>query len=248
MVAEISGRDHRNDYVLIAAPLDETGANPVAAAENVAVLVDAVRVIHASGSIPRRSIRILLFRTKAHHPSRRWAGEWAYIHQHRTDLDRVAAAVAIDVTRGPLDGYSLEGRPEMLGGVREALLPLQPLGIRKFTQTVFVPTGVTPFWLEGIPTLVATCSSTQAEPNQRVVSSPGKVAGNGALADIDQLKRAVAAAAVTSYALADAAARIGPRRSRLEVEHSIQSRALEPKLKASGLWTQWQAMRPDAPR
>ncbi|MGA9883406.1 MAG: hypothetical protein WBQ34_06790 [Candidatus Acidiferrales bacterium] len=243
VVAEIRGRDHPDDYVLIAAPLVETGTNPVAAAENAAVLVDAVRVIHASGSIPRRSIRFVLFATGAHNTTGRSASVWAYIRLHGADLDRIAAAAAIDATSGPLDGYSLEDRPETLSAVREALSPLQTLGIRKFTQAVLVPTVVTPFWLEGIPTLVAT-SSTPAESHRRVVSSPDNVA----LAEIDQLKRAVAIAAVTSYALADAEARIGPRRSRLEVEHSIHSGALEPKLKASGLWAQWHATRSDALR
>ncbi len=244
VVAEISGRDHPDDYVLIAAPLDETGADPVAAAENAAVLVDAVRVIHASGSVPRRSIRIVLFATKSHNPGGRSASVWAYIHEHGADLDRVAAAVAIDATSGPLDGFSFEDRPEMLGAVRDALSPLQPLGIRKFTQAVLVRTAVTPFWLEGIPTLVATSSGRSPEPHQSVDSAPG----NTGLAEIDRLKRAVAVAAVTSYALADAEARIGPRRSSLEVERSIRSRALESKLKASGLWTQWRATRSDAPR
>lgn len=243
LVAEIRGRDHPDDYVLVAAPLDATGQNPMAATENAAVLVDAVRVIHASGSIPRRSIRIVLFEVKAHSPNGRWASEWGYIHQHGTELDHLAAALEINGASGALDGYSLEDRPEMLGAVRGALSPLQPLGVREFTQTVLVPTAVTPFWLEGIPTLVAT-SGTQAELHQRVDSPPG----DEARADIDQLKRAVAIAAVTSYAIADAETRIGPRRSHLEVEHSIRSRSIESKLKASGLWREWQAVQSGATR
>ena len=237
VIADVRGRERQWDYVLIAGTLNASGTNPLTTAENVASLVDAVRVIHASGSIPRRSIRFVLFAVASDGSSGYLASEWAYLHQHYADVDHIAAAVAIDAAGEPIDGFSLEDRPDILSATRQALEPLKPLGVRNFTEGVNIPSPVTPFWLEGMPALVSTPIATS------IALENGPRSGTGAIepAKLQHLKRGVAIEAVTAYALADAESRIGPRRPRSQVEHSIASGGLEPKLKANGLWNEWQS-------
>jgi hypothetical protein len=244
VVAEIRGRDYPQDYVLLVAPLDASGANSRVTAENAAVLVNAVRVIHATGSIPRRSIRFLLFGTARPDPNERLAGVWDYVRQHRADLDRIAVAIAIDCAGGSLDGYSLGDRPDALAAVQQALEPLGALDIRNFTEDVRIPSNVTPFWLAGIPTLVATASAATHSPETG--KRPDSVGASITPTELRLLKYGVAIAAVSAYGLADAEARIGPRRSRTEVEQSISSMTLKPALQRAGLWSQWQAAQPGA--
>lgn len=240
VVAEIRGRDLPRDYILLAAPVFEIGAAPRAVAENAAVLIDAVRVIHATGNIPRRSIRFVFFPVATQSAGGKLAALWAYIREHRAHLNRIAAAVSIDAASGPPDGYSLEDRPETLSAVREALEPLRSLGIRNFSEGVPIEADATPFWLEGIPTLVGTSTGDKLTSGD----SPRATSNEGSLdsARLQQLKRGVAVAAVTAYALADAQTRIGRRRSPLEVRHSIDSLGIESQLKAAGVWAQWQAL------
>jgi hypothetical protein len=227
VVADVRGRDLPRDYVVLAAPLIQNGSAPLATAENASVLIDAVRVIHATGNIPRRSIRFLFYPGATEHSGENFGALWTYLRAHGADLDHIVAAVSIDAASGPLDGYSLEDRPEMLSSVRAALEPLRSVGINDYSEGVQVEASMTPFWLEGIPTLVAT--------------SPGGGTAHATVdaATLQQLKRGVAVAAVTAYALADAQARIAPRRSSTEVQRSIASLGIEAQLKAAGLWAEW---------
>ncbi|HVB85142.1 MAG TPA: hypothetical protein VNK23_00550 [Candidatus Dormibacteraeota bacterium] len=243
VVAEIRGRDKPQDYVLFVAVLGDPGTDSLLAAEKAAVLIDAVRVIHNTGNIPRRSIRFVLFvaaparsRSKDAH----LAGVWAYVRAHRAHLERIAAAVSLGQARGAIDGFSLEARADTIAAVRQAFVPLRSLGIRNFTQLVRIPSATTPFWLEGIPTLVAT--RAKAPPNQAAHGSPKTQPAEISSAVLRGLKRRVAVAAVAAYALADAETRIGPRQSRAKVEESITSMKLMPKLRRSADVAEWKSV------
>lgn len=251
VVAEIRGRDKPQDYVLLAAVLGDSGTDPLRAAENAAVLVDAVRVIHNTGSIPRRSIRFALFAAAPagdRGEDAQLAGVWAYVRTHRADLDHIATAVSPGQAHGALEGFSLGARPDTLAPVQQALIPLLSLGIRKFTQQVRIPSATTPFWLEGIPTLVAIASRANAPPNQAVHLSTKTQPVGISSAVLRDLKRRVAVAAVAAYALADAEARIGPRQSHANVEESITSMNLTPKLRHSADLAEWKSVDPLNPR
>jgi len=242
VVAEIRGRDQPRDYVLVGAILEGPPGDPLRVAESVAVLIDAVRVIHHTGNIPRRSIRFVLFAGGAavgardHAPL---AGVWAYIRAHRADLDRVAAAVSLGPPHGAVDSFSLQARSDMLAAVQQALVPLRSLGVRNFTQQVQISAVVTPLWLEGVPTLVATSSFADDAEHQRY-SGASATSVSIPSSDVRDLKRRVAVAAVASYALADDETLIARRRSRAEVEKAIAAMRILPELRSSGELAQWQ--------
>jgi Peptidase family M28 len=233
VVAEIRGRDEPDDYVLLGAHLDSSrrGAGVLDDASDAALVIDAARVIHASGSIPRRSIRFVLFTGSGEG----MLGAWAYARAHRAGLDNMAAAIAFDAGDAPVAGYSLGGRNDTLVAVRESLDPLRALGGNEFTLDARIAPDSFDFLLEGVPTLTAIVDPANSSPNNPSASeTPDKV-------NIESLKRGVAIAAVTAYALADAEERVGPRLSRAEIEPLLKETGIEQEMKLQGLWPTWES-------
>ncbi|MGA8145362.1 MAG: M28 family peptidase [Candidatus Acidiferrales bacterium] len=232
VVAEIRGREKPDEFLVLGAHLDswELGTGALDNGCNAALVIDAARVIKSSGSIPRRSIRFILFTGE----EQGMLGSWAYARQHRADLDRMVAAVVFDSGIGAVTGYSLGGRKDTLAAVREALEPIASLGVKDFTLDAESGTDHLDFLLEGVPTLVANQEPANYMLNYHAQSDTfDKV-------DIVELKRHVAIAAVTAYALADREERIGPRQSRPDVEQLLKDTGLENDLKDQIMWPLWQ--------
>ena len=232
VVAEIRGREKPDEFVLLGAHLDswDLGTGALDNGCNAAMVIDAARVIRASGNVPRRSIRFVLFTGE----EEGLLGSWAYARSHRAELDRMIAAVIFDSGIGRVTGYSLGGRKDVLPAVREALAPLAPLGANEFTLDADSGTDNLDFLLEGVPTLVANQEPANYMPNYHAASDTfDKV-------DIDQLKRHVAIASITAYALADREERIGPRQSRAEIRQLMKDTALDVDLKRQEILPQWE--------
>jgi carboxypeptidase Q len=233
VVAEIRGSEKPDEFVLVGAHLDswELGTGALDNGCNAAMVIDAARAIRASGSLPRRSIRFVLFTGE----EQGMLGSWAYAKAHRAELDQMVAAVIFDNGNGRVTGYSLEGRKDVLSAVREALKPAEPLGVTEFTLDADADTDNFDFLLEGVPTLVANQEPANYMLNYHAASDTfDKV-------DISELKKHVAILGVTAYALADREERIGPRQSRAEVEALMKETGLTDALKAEGLWQMWES-------
>jgi hypothetical protein len=232
VVAEIRGREKPEDFVLLGAHLDswDLGTGALDNGCNAAMVIDAARVVHASGIIPRRSIRFVLFTGE----EQGLLGSAAYAHSHRAELDRMIAAVIFDSGIGTVTGYSLAGRKDVVGPVRETLKPVSSLGVKDFTLDASMDTDNFDFLIEGVPTLVANQEPANYMLNYHATSDTfDKV-------DITQLKRQVAISAVTVFALADAEQRIGTRLSRAEIEQLLRDTGLGEEMKEAGFWPLWE--------
>ncbi len=232
VVGEIRGREKPDEFVLLGAHLDswDLGTGALDNGCNAAMVIDAARVIHASGNIPRRSIRFVLFTGEEEGE----LGSRAYAHAHRAELDRMIAAIIYDSGVGRVTGYSLGGRKDLLAGVREALEPLKSVGPMEFTFDAPGDTDDLDFVLEGVPALVANQDVANYMLNYHAASDTfDKV-------DFVELKRSEAIAAVTAYAIADAPVRIGRRQTRAEVEQLLKDTGLEESLKSEGAWPAWE--------
>ena len=232
VVAEIRGREKPEEFVVLGAHLDswDLGTGALDNGCNSAMVIDAARVIHASGTIPRRSIRFVLFTGE----EQGLLGSAAYAHAHRAELERMIAAVIFDSGDGKVTGYSLGGRKDILDPVKEALKPVQSLGVNDFTFDAGMDTDNFDFLIEGVPTLVANQEPANYMLNYHAASDTfDKV-------DITQLKKQVAISAVTVFALADAEERIGARQSRAEIEQLLHETGLAEEMKEAGFWPLWQ--------
>jgi hypothetical protein len=106
--------------------------------------------------------------------------------------------------------------------------------VKEFTLDSDIDTDNFDFLLEGVPTLVASQEPANYMLNYHASSDTlDKV-------DITVLKRHVAIAAITAYALADRQARIGPRQSRAEIEHLMKETGLDENMKAEEMWPLWE--------
>jgi len=230
VIAEIRGREKPDEFIILGAHLDswDLGTGALDNGCNAAMVIDTARVIRASGMIPRRSIRFVLFTGE----EQGMLGSWAYARAHRSELDRMIAAVIFDAGIGAITGYSLGGRKDLLPSVREALEPVKSLGAKEFTFDIETGSDDFDFLLEGVPTLTANQAPAKYMLNYHAASDTfDKV-------DIPELKRHVAIAAVTAYALADREQRIGPRQSRAEIDQLLKDDGLDHK--AAMKWSLWQ--------
>jgi hypothetical protein len=231
VVAEIRGREKPDEFVVLGAHLDswDLGTGALDNGCNVAMVIDAVRVIHASGNIPRRSIRFILFTGE----EQGLLGSAAYAHAHRAELDDMIAAVIFDSGVGKVTGYALGGRKDIVAPVRTALEPLASLGVKDLTMDAGMDTDNFDFLIEGVPTLVANQAPANYMLNYHAASDTfDKV-------DIAELKRNSGIAAVTAFALADAEQRIGPRQSRGEIEQLLRDTGLGKEMQEAGFWPLW---------
>lgn len=232
VVAVIRGREKPDEFVLLGAHLDswDLGTGALDNGCNDVMLIDAARVIHGSGTIPRRSIRFVLFTGE----EQGMLGSAAYAHSHRAELDRMVAAVIFDNGAGRLTGFSLGGRKDTLAPVRDVLSPVASLGVSDFTLDAGGDTDNFDFQLEGVPTLVGNQEPANYMLNYHAASDTfDKV-------DIATLKHNVAIAAVGGYALADRRERIGSRQTRAEVERLLKDTGLDQGMRDSVLWKLWE--------
>ena len=149
VVAEIRGREKPNEFVLLGAHLDswELGTGALDNGCNAAMVIDAARVIHASGTIPRRSIRFVLFTGE----EQGMLGSAAYARAHRAELDDMDAAIIFDSGIGRVTGYSLSGRKDVADAVKQALEPTKSMNANEITFDAEIGTDNFDFLLEGVP-------------------------------------------------------------------------------------------------
>lgn len=231
VVAEIRGSEKPDEFVLLGAHLDswDLGTGALDDGCGAATVIDAARVLSATGSVPRRSIRFVLFTGE----EQGMLGSRAYARAHRDEMDRMIAAVILDSGDGRITGYSLGGRGDALPAVRAALEPLRRLGVTDFTLDAAADTDNFDFLLEGVPTLVANQQPDDYMLNYHASSDTyDKV-------DIPALKKQVAIAALTAYALANDEHRIAPRQTRVQIQELLEKTGMEQQMKTLGLWSAW---------
>lgn len=231
VVAEIRGSEKPDEFVILAAHLDswELGTGALDNGCNAAMVIDAARAIHASGSKSKRSIRFVLFTGE----EQGMLGSWAYALAHRAELGKMDGAIVFDDGDGPVTGYLLSGRKDIVEPVDEALKPLSTFGPLKNTTDAELGTDNFDFLLEGVPTLIANQEPDDYMMNYHAFSDTfDKV-------DFAQLKKNEAIAAVTAYAIADLPERLGVRQSRAQVERLLKDTGMEKSMKLMGLWPMW---------
>jgi len=233
VVGEIRGYEKPDEIVVLGAHLDswELGTGALDNGCNAAMVIEAARAIKASGLLPRRTIRFILFSGE----EQGLLGSWAYVQAHRAEMDKYRAAVVFDMGIGRVTGYSLGGRRDIEPAVRDILRPFAGWGVDHHTFDAEAGTDHLDFQLEGVPTLVANQEVANYLQNYHAASDTfDKV-------DIRELKLNTVLAAVTTWGIADRVEPIGKRSSRAEIETLLKETQLDEQLKAFGIWPDWQS-------
>jgi hypothetical protein len=233
VVGEIRGYEKPDEIVILGAHLDsgELGTGALDNGCNAALVIEAARALKATGLVPRRTMRFVLFSGEEQGA----VGSWEYVKAHRAELDKIRAMITYDAGIGRVTGYSLGGRRDIEAGVREVLKPLESWGANNHTYDASFGTDNFDFMLEGVPTLVANQEEANYLPNYHAASDTlDKV-------DIRELKLHTAFAALTAWGIADRAQPLGKRLSRAELELLVKETGLDQQLKALGYWDAWQS-------
>jgi hypothetical protein len=233
VVGEIRGREKPDESVILGAHLDswEFGTGALDNGCNAAMVIEAARAIKATGLLPRRTIRFVLFSGE----EQGTVGSHEYVKAHRAELDKIRAMIAYDAGIGRVTGYSLGGRRDIEAGVREVLKPLESWGANNHTYDASFGTDNFDFLLEGVPTLLANQEEANYLPNYHATSDTlDKV-------DIRELKLHAALAALTAWGIADRAEPLGKRLSRVELDVVIKETGLGQQMKLLGYWDAWQS-------
>jgi carboxypeptidase Q len=233
VVGEIRGYEKPDEVVVLGAHLDswELGTGALDNGCNAALVIEAARAIKASGLLPRRTIRFILFSGE----EEGLIGSWQYVRAHRAELDNYRGVVIFDSGIGRVTGYSLGGRHDLEAPVREILRPFAGWGVDDHTLDATWGTDHFDFMLEGVPTLVANQEVSNYLENYHAASDTFEKV------DIRELKLNTVLAAVTAWGIADRAEPIGKRQSRAEVEALVKDTGFDKQLKIYKVWDDFQS-------
>ncbi|MGC1418227.1 MAG: M20/M25/M40 family metallo-hydrolase [Candidatus Acidiferrum sp.] len=233
VVGEIRGYEKPDEAVILAAHLDswDLGTGALDDGCNAALVIEAARAIKATGLLPRRTIRFVLFSGE----EQGTIGSLAYVRAHRAEMDKIRAMIAFDAGTGRVTGYSLGGRRDIEPAIQQVLKPLESWGANHDTYDASFGTDNFDFLLEGVPTLVANQEETNYLPNYDAASDTfDKV-------DIRELKLNTAIAALTAWGIADRTEPLGKRLTRAELDVLLKETGLDQQMKTLGYWDAWQS-------
>jgi carboxypeptidase Q len=233
VVGEIRGYEKPDEIVVLGAHLDswELGTGALDNGCNAALVIEAARAIKASGLLPRRTIRFILFSGE----EEGLFGSWQYVKQHRAEMDKYRAVVIFDSGIGRVTGYSLGGRRDIEPALREILKPFADWDAGSHTYDASWGTDHFDFLLEGVPNLVANQEVANYLQNYHAASDTFEKV------DIRELKLNTVLAAVTAWGIADRTESIGPRYSRAQIETLMKESGLEEEMKTLGMWADWES-------
>jgi carboxypeptidase Q len=233
VIGEIRGYEHPDESVILAAHLDswELGTGALDNGCNAALVIEAARALKATGLLPRRTIRFILFSGE----EQGTIGSREYVKAHRAELDKIRAMITFDAGIGRVTGYSLGGRRDTEAALREILKPLDSWGANNHTYDASFGTDNFDFLLEGVPTLVANQEEANYLPNYHAASDTfDKV-------DIRELKLHTVYAALTAWGIADRTEPFGKRLTRAEIEAQLKETGLDQQMTILGYWPPWQS-------
>jgi carboxypeptidase Q len=233
VVGEIRGYEKPDEAVILAAHLDswDLGTGALDDGCNAALVIEAARAIKATGVLPKRTIRFVLFTGE----EQGTIGSHAYVKSHWGELEKIRAVIVFDSGSGRVSGYSLGGRTDTEEALRQILQPLDSWGPTKHTADASFGTDNFDFLLEGVPTFVANQEIANYLLNYHAASDTfDKV-------DQRELKMNTVIAALTAWGIADRAEPIGKRLTRPELDALLKRTGLQEQMQLLGYWEQWQA-------
>ena len=233
VVGEIRGYEKPDEVVILGAHLDswELGTGALDNGCNAALVIEAARAIKATGLVPKRTIRLILFSGE----EQGTVGSFAYVKAHASELDKIRGVIIFDSGSGRVSGYSLGGRRDTEAGLRQILKPLEAWGATQHTDDASFGTDNFDFLLEGLPTFVANQEIANYLANYHAASDTfDKVYQR-------ELKLNTVLAALTAWGIADRTEPLGQRLSRAELGTLIKATGLDEQMKTLGYWEQWQS-------
>jgi Iap family predicted aminopeptidase len=213
VVADLPGTDPRA-VVLLGAHFDSwdpaQGAGDNGA--GVAAILDAARILKSLGVAPRAAIRFAFFSGE----EQACLGSRAWADAHAPELDHLWAALIMDgEPQAPL-GFTLHGRDDLIGAIKQRLAALAGLGAASVDPGGDLVSDDQTFVVQGVPTLSLKLVESDSDVRHHtIVDTFDKI-------DPRWLGLDTAALALAAWSIATAEQAPGRRLPAREVESLLQ--------------------------
>jgi carboxypeptidase Q len=201
VLAELRGREHPEEVVLLGAHLDswDVGQGAHDDGVGVAMVMHAITVLRKLGLTPRRTIRVVLFANE----ETAGRGAEAYAQKHHDELINHVAALESDTGGGRPLGLSLPPKAAGIESLRELTSLLSAIAATRARSDGATGADLRPLVAAGVPAIAFDNDVTHYfDYHHSQADTLDKV-------DATDLRKNVAALAVTSYILADMPGRLG---------------------------------------
>jgi len=228
VVGEIRGTQDPEQIVVVGGHLDSwdlaSGATDNGCGTT--TTLGAAEAIMKSGFKPRRTIRFVLFTGE----EQGLLGSLAYTKTHKSEMANHVAAVILDFGQGPVTGFQLGGRKDLIPEVKKFAAALQAFGDLEVDDDAEFGTDTGPFIMEGLPGI----NLNQDSPDYKYTHHSAVDTFDKVKADI--LDRNATVMALASFWIADRPERLASPWPPEKTARMLVEKHDDVFLKAFGLW------------
>ena len=148
-IGEIRGCEKPDEYVILGAHLDswDLAQGTTDNGTGSMVVLEAARILARCGTLPKRTIRFVLFSGE----EQGLHGSKAYVKQHKYELPRISMCLAHDTGTGRVVGIGLQGRAVLKPLLEAELVSLKDLGVTDISLRSMGGTDHVSFEQAGVP-------------------------------------------------------------------------------------------------
>jgi carboxypeptidase Q len=228
VVGEIRGTQNPEQVVVIGGHLDswDLASGSTDNGCGATTTLGAAEAIVKSGYKPRRTIRFVLFTGE----EQGLDGSLAYVKTHKDEMANHVAAVVLDSGQGPVKGFQLGGRTDLVPNVEKFAKSLQAFGDLAVDDDVEFGTDTGPFILAGLPGI----NLDQDSPDYRYTHHSPVDTLDKVKADV--LDRNATVMALTGFWIADRPDRLAKPWPAEKSARMLVEKHEDVLLKAFGVW------------
>ncbi|HXW57691.1 MAG TPA: M20/M25/M40 family metallo-hydrolase [Candidatus Cybelea sp.] len=228
VVGEIRGSTNPEQIVVVGGHLDswDLGSGSTDNGCGTTTTLGAAEAIVKSGQKPRRTIRFVLFTGE----EQGLDGSLNYVKMHKEEMANHVAAVILDNGQGPVTGFDLGGRDDLVPAVQKFADSLGAFGKMSVDDDTEFGTDTGPFILAGLPGINLKQNSPDYKyTHHSPVDTFDKV-------DPDILDRDATVMALAAFWIADRPDRLSSPWPAERTAHMLIEKHEDIILKAFGLW------------
>ena len=228
VVGEIRGTQNPEQIVVVGGHLDSwdlaSGSTDNGCGSS--TTLGAAEAIMKSGFKPRRTIRFVLFTGE----EQGLLGSLAYTKTHQSEMANHIAAVVLDFGQGPVTGFQMGGRDDLIPPMQQFAGALQAFGNLEVDDEVEFGTDTGPFIMEGLPGI----NLNQDSPDYKYTHHSAVDTLDKVKADV--LDRNATVMALTGFWIADRPDRFASPWPKARTARMLTEKHDDVFLKLFGLW------------
>jgi carboxypeptidase Q len=228
VVGDIRGTQHPEQIVVVGGHLDswDLASGSTDNGVGATATLGAAEAIMKSGHKPLRTVRFVLFTGE----EEGLLGSLAYVKTHQSEMANHITAVILDNGQGPVVGFQLGGRADLVPDVQKFAASLQAFGDLKVDDEVEFGTDTGPFILAGLPGI----NLDQDSPDYKYTHHSPVDTFDKVQADI--LDRDATVMALTAFWIADRPQRLASPWPQEKTAQMLVDKHQDTVLKLFGLW------------